>query len=227
MNNPFLFKLIACFLLGLPYTQGNSQSTINAEPKVTASDSILHPSFSIDLPGLKAKKEKNNSISLDWPNKDTSFATQFEIERSADGINFSKLGEWNPDKVKNQSLYKFLDEHPLPVNHYRLKLIDGKGNYNYSKVTVISQNGAFNLAIHPNPFVQSFTLDIYETDPQTIKIQLMDMSGRLLRYKSVSGKAGNNKIEFDDVGNLRAGIYMLRIVRGYSVIEKKLIRSDQ
>ena len=224
MNHPFLLKIIACFLFTLPSAIGNAQLAIDSEQKIMvsgASDSLL-----VGLPELKAKKSKNNSISLDWLNTDTTAAIHFEIERSSDGTNFSRLGEWRPD-LKNKSAYTFLDQHPLPVNHYRLKVIDRDGNYGYSKVVVVNQNVAFNLTIQPNPFVQSFTVDVYETDPQTIKIQLMDMSGRLLRYKSVAGKAGNNKIEFDDVGSVREGIYMVRIVRGYSVIEKKIIRANQ
>ena len=53
------------------------------------------------------------------------------------------------------------------------------------------------------------------------------MSGKLIRYKSIAGITGNNKIEFDDVGSLRPGIYMIRIVRADSIIEKKIVKGNQ
>lgn len=178
------------------------------------------------LPDLKVKKGKNNSVLLEWPTENPFDAKYLEVERSSDGTNFLKLGEWTLNSFKDKSSYTYLDERPLPVSYYRAKIVDEGGNHNYSKVAVVNQNGAFHSAIQPNPFVQSFTVDIYVADAQAIKIQLLDISGRLLRYKSVAGKAGNNKIEFDDVGSLQPGIYMVRIVRGYSVTEKKVIRSN-
>ena len=63
--------------------------------------------------------------------------------------------------------------------------------------------------------------------PQPIKIQLLDMSGRLIRYKSSMGVVGNNKLEFDDVGSLKPGIYMVRIVRSDTVVEKKIVKGNQ
>ena len=230
MNNPFLFNFIASLLLTLSNIIGNTQPAIYPPgQKIVSSgalDSLLPPQSSMSVPDLTAKKGKSNSVSLEWSTENISLVKYLEIERSSDGRNFSKLGEWTPDNLKSKSSYTFLDQRPLPVGHYRVKLIYQDGNYNYSKVVVINQNGAFNLAIQPNPFVQSFTVDVNETDAQTIKIQVLDMNGRLLRYKSVAGKAGNNKIEFDDVGSLQPGIYMVRIVRGHSITEKKIVKNN-
>ena len=119
-----------------------------------------------------------------------------------------------------------LDEHPLQVNHYRLKMINGEEEFIYSKKLVVNRNGALHTAVQPNPFIQSFSVEAYLSASETIKVQLLDMSGRLLRYKSLLGVPGTNKIEFDDVGNLQRGIYMVRIVRGYSVTEKKIVKNN-
>jgi hypothetical protein len=75
--------------------------------------------------------------------------------------------------------------------------------------------------------MQSFTVHTHLASPQPIKIQLLDLSGKLIRYKSIAGAPGNNKIEFDDVGNLQPGIYMVRIVRADSIIEKKIVKGNQ
>jgi trimeric autotransporter adhesin len=164
---------------------------------------------------------------IEWITENETGTKSFEVERSNDGIGFSKMGGKPSKNLKSKTSYNYLDEHAFSINYYRLKMIDEDGNYSYSKVIVVNQNGTFYSAVQPNPFIQSFVVHTYLPSPQPIKIQLLDVNGRLLRYKSIMGIAGNNKIEFDDVGNLQPGIYMVRIVRGNSIIEKKIVKGNQ
>ena len=174
---------------------------------------------------LKAKK-RGNLILLEWQDESETPVTVFEIERSSDGTNFKKIGESASKNESSGLRYEFIDQQPLQVNYYRIKIINGNGEHNYSKEIVFSQNGELYSAVQPNPFIQSFTVEVYLPSPQAIKIQLLDMSGRLLRYKSLSGIIGTNKIEFDDVGSLQKGIYMVRIVRSHAIIEKKIVKNN-
>ena len=231
MKKNFLVRIPAVILFALLNTTANTQ-TVDAtvQPEVTtsiATDTLLSKKESlVNLLDFKTRK-KNNSVLLEWVTDTVSATKYFEIERSSDGNTFNKIGEKLAKNVKTKTSHTFLDEHPLPVNYYRLKLINEDGGYSFSKVIAVNQNGAFYSTIQPNPFMQSFAVHTFLASPQPIKIQLLDMSGRLMRYKSTMGVVGNNKLEFDDVGSLKPGIYMVRIVRSDTVVEKKVVKGNQ
>lgn len=169
----------------------------------------------------------SNAIQLEWFSENEINTRSFEIERSSDGTNFKKIGSVASQNSRNKNFYTYLDNHPIAVNYYRLKMIDADGNFTYSKIVVINQKGSWYSAIQPNPFVQSFTLQVYLPASEQLKIQLLDISGRLIRYKSITGIAGINKLEFNDIGSLQPGLYMVRVIRMESVIEQKLIKSSR
>ena len=231
MKKNFLVKSPIIILFTLLNTTANTQTVDTiAQPEVTtsiATDTIASEKESlVNLLDFKTRK-KNNAVSLEWVTESETATKYFEIERSSDGNTFNKIGEKLSKNTKTKTSHTFLDEHPLPVNYYRLKVINEGGDYSFSKVIAVNQNGAFYSTIQPNPFMQSFAVHTFLASPQPIKIQLLDMSGRLIRYKSSMGVVGNNKLEFDDVGSLKPGIYMVRIVRSDTVVEKKIVKGNQ
>jgi hypothetical protein len=166
-------------------------------------------------------------VQLQWVTEGETNTSHFEIERSSDGTNFNKIGEKASKNTSSKNTYFFLDESPLAINYYRLKMIDKDGKYSYSKIVVVNQTAASVSKVHPNPFLQSFSINTFLPSAQPLKVQLLDMNGSLVRYKSFNGQAGDNRIEFTDLGNLQAGVYMVRIIRLNSVTEQKLIKTKQ
>jgi hypothetical protein len=204
MKNSVL-KFTSVVLFILYYTTAHAQSTINTSQEVLLDSSTFADSstkLAEVVVDLKARK-RSNSILLEWSTENKKEINLFEIERSDDGKNFYKLEQRASKNTGNKTPYTYLDPNPLP------------------------QSGGLSSTVQPNPFMQSFAVHTYLPSPQPIKIQLLNMSGKLIRYKSVSGITGNNKVEFDDVGNLPPGIYMVRIVRGDSIIEKKIVKGNQ
>ena len=231
MKKNFLVKSPIIILFVLLSTTANTQTVeTTAQPEITTStaiDTLTSKKESlVNLLDFKTRK-KNNAVSLEWMLDSETGTNHVEIERSSDGNTFNKIGEKLSKNAKAKTSHTFLDEHPLPVNYYRLKVIFEDGGFGFSKVIAVNQNGAFHSTIQPNPFMQSFAVHTFLATPQPIKIQLLDMSGRLIRYKSTMGVVGNNKLEFDDVGSLKPGIYMVRIVRTDAVIEKKIVKGNQ
>src|SRR5215203_1535130 len=230
MKKNFLLRISTLILFAFLNTAANAQTvdTIAQSEVATsiAADTLLLKKESpINLLDFKTRK-KNNGVSLEWITESETGIKYFEIERSNDGNTFSKIGEQLSKNAKTKTSHTFLDEHPMPVNYYRLKVINEEGDHSFSKVIAVNQNGAFYSTIQPNPFMQSFAVHTFLASPQPIKIQLLDMSGRLIRYKSTMGVVGNNKLEFDDVGSLKPGIYMVRIVRSDTVVEKKVVKGN-
>lgn len=204
-----LIALATPFLFFFSYECVNAQSVdlINAEINITA-------------------KKINNGILLDWVVKPETEVSHFSIEKSTDGVNFHKIGESISQNIKSLATYSYLDDHLVLINFYRIKIIDSAGKYSYTKAITLNQRGSWYSAIQPNPFVQSFFVQVYLPSSETLKVQLLDMNGGLIRYKSLMGIAGTNDLEFNDIGNLQSGVYLVRIIRTEAVIEQKIIKAN-
>jgi plastocyanin len=172
-------------------------------------------------------KKINSQVMVEWSVADEMDVRNYVVERSYDCINFEAVATVNyhaPASVTNK--YSFTDNGQGSNKIcYRIKQLDVNGNYLYS--SIVSVAGTVPKAqIQPNPFLQSIAVNTFLPSAQPIKIQLLDMSGRLIRYKSVPGVSGANKIEFDDLGGLQPGMYMVRIITIDSITERKLIKAN-
>lgn len=101
---------------------------------------------------------KNGEVSqLAWITASEQNNKGFEIHRSKNGLNWTKIGfvESKALKGTNKSslIYNYTDEQPLPgINYYRLKQTDLNGNFVFSKTVVVRFNNLTNvIAVYPNP----------------------------------------------------------------------------
>jgi type IX secretion system substrate protein len=79
-------------------------------------------------------------------------------------------------------------------------------------LTVASKELA--LAIAPNPANgnASITLTLPVAGPA--RVELFDLSGRVVSRKEVGGEAGIHSFRLGEVGSLRPGIYLVRLTQG-------------
>lgn len=87
------------------------------------------------------------------------------------------------------------------------------------------ENGAaanIMFSVYPNPsngqFNISFTLD----RSSELTVRILDLSGRTVLEKNVSGNTGSNEMTIGKAG-LSAGIYMLQVQSGNSISNRKLV----
>lgn len=99
---------------------------------------------------------------LNWQTASEENNAGFDIERSADGETFEKIGyvAGNGTTVETSN-YNFFDEHPINgINYYRLKQMDMDGQYEYSEIRSVSF-GIGNdrlVQIYPNPVQDELTI---------------------------------------------------------------------
>ena len=151
---------------------------------------------------------KNNTVVLQWQTASEQNLSRFIIERSADGNNFSPIG--NVTAKGNSSIrinYNSLDQQPFQgINYYRLKIFDTNGKFVYSKVVSVNVNGLFTLRIFPNPagnilFVQA------NGQNEKVVFKIADIAGRKLKEGNVILN-GTMSISID-ISTLPKGIYNL------------------
>lgn len=156
----------------------------------------------------------NDAIELSWTTSSEVAFARYELERSADGRSFYKLGSVpannNGTFVKT---YNWLDKDPLPgTNFYRLKMVDIDGMFKYSIVVKTDVPVNRKLLVYPNPV----------TD-HTIRLQMAGQlkGNHLIDLYSVQGEKvmstrlahdGNDAVKSVYLNrNLQSGVYYLEI----------------
>ncbi len=103
----------------------------------------------VSLLYFTAKNIGNTKAFLIWKIEKEIGLQRFEIERSINAVNFSKIGEV---AVTGELSYNFTDKYPmLKLNYYRLKMIDVDGKFKYSNIETVKIESEAQMQVSPNP----------------------------------------------------------------------------
>lgn len=128
-----------------------SSATSNATQVMSTFTNICNVILPVEL-GDFAAQEKENQVQLKWSTETEKNNKNFDIERSADGIEFTKIAEMRANGTTQQKTdYSAIDPSPLDgVNYYRLKQNDFDGSFDYSNIASVDLSHHWPL-VYPNP----------------------------------------------------------------------------
>ncbi len=160
-------------------------------------------------------KVKGQNILVDWKVVNEKNMKQYEVERSFDGMLFTKQSSIS---AKNTGIsdYSWLDEHVLPgYYYYRIKSIDNSGKISYTKnVMVLIGDGKSLIKIYPNPITDGIiNLQFINQPAGKYGIRLMNNLGQIIVSKQMVRAAGSNTESIKWNYNLAHGIYQLEITQ--------------
>jgi len=156
---------------------------------------------------------KNGTVRLLWQTLTESQSRDFSIERSADGTNFSKIGEV---AAAGQSAltkdYEFTDAQPLTGNaFYRLRMNDLDGTSSVSRVIVVNTaSKTSGVKLYPNLVGDNIQFQISGNEREKVKVEVIDMAGRLHYIQFINLKEGNQTISLPVIP-IAKGLYQLRV----------------
>jgi hypothetical protein len=165
------------------------------------------------------------STHLSWTTNLERDVKHFEIERSANGIDFEKINIVAANNSQNTSTYFDIDPKPLHgISYYRLRIVDFNGAYTYSNIVTINNAIASFalLGIFPNPAIDHVTIKIFCAEAQKIKLCLSTILGQNILEQYEYSAAGTQEINMP-LETLAAGTYVLKMTNlsnGSSVVEK-------
>lgn len=166
---------------------------------------------------VHAYEVNDDNIDIEWSVSDESNIDHYEVERSADGNNFTK--EAMIVAIGNNN--SFIQYHyntikaSLSNNYYRIKAIDKNANLVYSKIVSI-KSGKVNEYITLNTDIGRhgmIGLDMKEQEPGVYHIRLMTSYGAILTAKSFQHQKESSSETITVTKNLAKGIYMLEIIK--------------
>lgn len=129
----------------------------------------------------------------------------FEIQRSADGLDWENIGRVNGNgNTLDTSRYTFKDIQPLEaINYYRLRQVDTDGRFEYSTIISIRNQALSTLTIAPNP-AKDLLLVQSDIDRGYLEILSIDGTRLLMQY------INRSSIELN-ISSLPKGIYFIKV----------------
>jgi hypothetical protein len=175
--------------------------------------------FVLPVTLVNFKGERIGAINkLSWQTETEANNSGFELQRSADGINFSKLSfvaTKADNGYSNTTLsYSYNDENPLRGNnYYRLKQVDKDGKYSYSTVVLLrSKATEITLSsVYPNPAQNELNLVITSPSSEKVTIVVTDLSGKVIMQQAAQLVIGDNQQQLK-VQSLASGTYIIKAV---------------
>ena len=146
-----------------------------------------------------------SNVNLVWNVGFEDGVSGYDVERSNDGKNFSRIGFV---AASGQGSYSFATGKTIaPVTYYRIKSIDYNGQYVYSTVASIrGGKSSIVLKAFPMPAVADVTLQ-HGTAVRGSNISISTQDGRVV--KSIVPAVGTQQTTLD-FSSLRPGVYMIR-----------------
>jgi hypothetical protein len=147
--------------------------------------------------------------------------SHFEIERSADSRNFTKIGEITGAGTTHQThVYQFIDERPMKgINYYRLKQVDFDGSIDYSKVVSIRFGKSQVITVFPTLVNDQINIELEEASELDGVWEVLDMQGRRVMNGSF---AAENIACVADLSQLLKGNYVLRVQVGQTAYTERI-----
>ncbi|WP_439883359.1 LamG-like jellyroll fold domain-containing protein [Pontibacter sp. MBLB2868] len=176
-------------------------------------------------------KYVEESLLLKWATAVEVDCKNFDVERSADGENFEKVGEVSATGNSNiQVDYEFTDTAPIPEkSYYRLKVNNVNGSFNYSKIIEVEDRklNASTFIVYPNPATLQNEVSVeitkMEIDEQ-VMVYISDLSGQVLTKQELTvDSSGNLQFTIPITDNFRSGIYSISVTSSRKTFSRKLV----
>ncbi len=164
---------------------------------------VINSPLPLTLLNFTARKSSDQTkADLAWITANEQGVSHFELQRSADGLNYIPLVRIAANNNPGDSRYTWQDVTPLPDhNYYRLKMVDRDASYSFSPVRYLKFSAKEEIIVFP-----AVTSDyLYVQSAHQQQAFLIDISGVKLASGIIRGTL------LFDLSRYSAGIYFISI----------------
>jgi hypothetical protein len=158
------------------------------------------------------------NVNLAWTTATEKNSAGFDVQVSNTGSNYRKIGfvaSKSPNSQQQQN-YTYVDTEAgkTGTRYYRLRQVDLDGTEAFSPVRTASFSGnavATTTSAYPNPFTSYVDLNIDAATAGTapVRVQLIDMTGRIVREQMISVE--NASLRLNALDGLNTGLYLAKV----------------
>ena len=156
-----------------------------------------------------------NDISVDWTVENEINTSKYEVEKSIDASNFTKVNTTIATGTNSSTTdYKWLDKNPVNGNnYYRIRSVSLDGKFEYSKTVVVNiSKGSSGIRIYPNPVTEGIIGAEFKNMAGGIyKTRLLNSLGQTILVKQVNHAGGTSMEYIKPDYKLLSGIYQLEV----------------
>ena len=157
--------------------------------------------------------EKGTGVQVDWTSYSEQNLANYQVERSADGINFTSIGEVAPRNVTDATNYNFFDAMPLSgTSFYRIRNNDIDGKSGLSTIVKVNLNKNIKtINVYPNP-VRGNRVSFQTSDlaKGLYNVEVYNTMGSRV-FSQALNHAGGAITQTLSLPTLQSGSYTLRI----------------
>ena len=183
---------------------------------VLANLTVQNPSSNITLPVKLlsfSASAKHNTNTIKWSTTQEINASSFVIERSANSIRFSAIGE-QAAKGTFETIHQYqaTDDQPISgTNYYRLKMVDADGTFTYSEVVKVKAASEQQVSCFPNPAIDQVNLQMTNAQAGAYTYIVTTLTGRIIKSATVQLNSSMQQINVALNGNTPSGMLMIRL----------------
>ncbi len=170
----------------------------------------------IGITGISAERIDERSNRVNWDVENETGVYQYEVERSADGRNFQKIGTKAPLSNNGTAQhYTAIDNDPYKGDsYYRIRVVKTAGETSYSAVVKVAPLKTIaSINIYPNPVVnKKINIQFSGQVKGTYQLELSNKLGELIYSTRVQVNSENVSETLQLPSYIAAGTYQLKIM---------------
>lgn len=173
--------------------------------------------------------QNNKSVLLSWTIITEKDIDRFEVERSTDNSNFTKIATVKQLVLLNEEQVFTSTDNIAGISEdiifYRLKVIGASDETKYSNVIRIriTQSKTTSVTLMPNPANNNVYAKFYVEKESEGSIRLIDAAGKAVLVQKIKAVNGVNTVELEGLNKYPNGVYIVQISIGDMVISQKLV----
>lgn len=178
---------------------------------------------------LLSVTDNGHTASLKWDIICDQPIRLFEIERSTDNIQFTKVGEQDAAMVRVNELEHIQGSNSMedvrePVIFYRIKVVARDGRVTYSNIVLVrKQKSIVEFSIYPNPANEYVNIRYFAQKESEAIVTIVDAIGKTVKTQKIKLYRGTNNIPVTGLKLFSTGVYQLRMLVDDEVHSGKLI----
>jgi hypothetical protein len=217
--------------LGAPTNASTRSLTGNASTLNFFTISNAANPLPVELMSFTAEPLGDDAL-LKWSTASEKNNDHFDVEASADGQLFRRIGQVaGKGSTAQRSDYRLTDRnlarYAADVVYYRLRQVDRDGTASFSPVRTVqaARPTGLTAVAWPVPFhTAGTTLTIRTATAGPTALTLHDALGRMLFSRTLPLGAGSSSIPLAELGQLATGVYVLSVQQGAQHSRLRVVR---